>query len=263
MGQYCITVNERLAVIVPVYNEPRIRVTLDALYNQSHQNDTHHYVVDNGSTDETRTKIEEFVRRRDDFPLTILTENQKGTGAAADTGFRHAISDGFNVLARTDGDSAPMPTWTKRIVETFESLPNMRLLGGRMTALRDEQYRMGDDQLLRAAVFGARTVLALKHLDPNYLKIVTGANMATRACAYEQVGGMPRSSIDELDEDIHYSIKIAREFGQRAIRHDSTLLVATSMRRIRALGVVGTSIHHLFPGTRNGLNHTIDIRNEY
>lgn len=252
---------ERLAVVVPVYNEPRLEITLEALYGQIQQGDTHHYVVDNASTDDTRARIHAFTKKREDFPLTVLTEEQKGTGAAADTGFRQAIHDGFSLLARTDGDSTPMSTWTEHITETFAAKPAIQLLGGRITALRDEQYRLGDDQLLRAAVLGARTLLALKHLDPDYFRAVTGANMTTQASAYEQVGGMTRSSIDELDEDINYSLKITREFGWRAIQHDSRLQVATSMRRIRQSGVLGTAVHHLFPATRNKGDRIVDIRN--
>lgn len=100
---------EKLAVVVPVYNEPRIDRTLQGLYDQKQTDSTHHYIVDNGSTDETRAIIDKFMKQHEDFPLTVLEEEQKGTGAAANTGFRQAITDGNVLVARTDGDTVPLP----------------------------------------------------------------------------------------------------------------------------------------------------------
>ena len=96
--------NERLAIVVPFYNEPEIGRTLDGLFTQSYRRDVNHYLVDNGSTDNTRDVIEEFRKEHEEFPLKIIEEGQKGTGAAADTGFTAAIQDGFTWVARTDAD---------------------------------------------------------------------------------------------------------------------------------------------------------------
>lgn len=251
---------EKLAVVVPVYNEPSIARTLQGLYDQKNTENVHHYVVDNGSIDDTRARIDAFVAEHDDFPLTILEEEVKGTGAASDTGFRKAIDDGYGVVSRTDGDTVPAVHWTEGIARTTGKHPNVQLIGGRIVPLRDEFYRLGDGLLLPAAVTAARMVLAVGHMNRAYTKAVTGANMATRSAAYESVGGFERTSIEVLDEDVEYSLKIAQQFGLNAIKIDPKLEVATSMRRIREYGVAGVALHHLFPKLRKGLHKEIDVR---
>ncbi len=249
-----------LAVVVPVFNEPAIGRTLEALYRQDDRSGVRHYVVDNASTDGTRAEIARFLASHDGFPLTVLREDQKGTGAASDTGFRRAIADGCLLLARTDADSVPRPDWTRRIRRNFAARPDLALLGGRSVPLDDIHHRAGDALALPAASLVLRSALVAVHRDLDYFNVVAGHNLATRAPAYEKAGGFPRTSIDERDEDVEYSLRIARTFGRRAVTVDSGLVVATSMRRIRAYGFGRTALHHLVPGLRGRLARDTDIR---
>jgi glycosyltransferase involved in cell wall biosynthesis len=250
-----------LAVIVPVYNEEfSIAATLDALYRQEFTGTAEHVIVDNGSTDNTQAVIRRFAKEHDGFPLRVIEEPQKGTGAAADTGVCTTIENGATVVARTDADTVPRSNWTNIISSRFSGQTDMQLLTGRITALHDRNYRRGDSLLMPVSVRGARIALALSHLDAGYLRAATGGNMATRAQAYESVGGFPRTSIDKLDEDIAYSLQIARKFGRRAITIDNNLVVETSMRRIRAQGWGGTALHHLLPERRQRSGQQLDVR---
>ena len=249
-----------IAVVVPVYNEGRVADTLAALHGQQRRHEVHHYIVDNGSTDDTRARIDAFARTHDDFPLTVLEEATKGTGAASDTGFRRAIDDGYVIVARTDGDSMPTRDWTTRIDHALGAGLDIQLLGGRSTAMRDRYYRRADRVLLPLAVTGARLALSIQHRNGDYRRAVVGHNMATRARAYEMVGGFVRTAIDDCDEDVDYSLKIARVFGRAAIQIDPQLEVATSMRRVRTYGIAGTAFHHLVPARRVRRGRDIDVR---
>lgn len=252
---------EKIAVVVPAYNEPGIGATLRGLYEQNYRGESvHHFVVDNGSDDDTRDRIKAFTKYHEDFPLTVVEEAQKGTGAASDTGFRTAINQGYSIIARTDADTVPTPTWTSTIANNFNSTRKLQLLGGKVSPLHDEHYRLGDELLLPSGVKIARIALAIKNGDPHYLKAVLGCNMATTADAYQDVGGFERSSIDQMDEDIDYSLKIADQYGLSAIRIDPNLEVNTSMRRIREYGIAGTALHHLFPESRKNRKTGIDVR---
>lgn len=256
-----MSLHEKIAVVVPAYNEPDIHRTLKGLYEQKQRAEgTHHFIVNNASSDDTRERIEMFVHDHDDFPLTILDEQEKGTGAAVDTGCRAAIDKGYSVIARIDADTVPSPLWTSFISHDFHSDSGLQLLGGKIAPLRDEYYRLGDTLLLPAAIKAARVVLAIKNVDCNYLKAISGGNMATRADAYQAVGGVERSSIDEMDEDVDYSLKIAQRYGPAAITIDSRVEVQTSMRRIRKYGMIGTALHHLFPELRKNRQGGVDIR---
>lgn len=249
-----------LAVVVPAYNEQStITNLLSGLYKQQqlHGQSIHHYIVDNGSTDATRRSIDVWQQNHEGFPLSVIEEPEKGTGAACDTGFRTAIERGAAIMARTDADCVPAPDWEAKITRNFAARSRLQLLGGRTKAIHDGQYRIGDDTLIECAIWGARAVLSVKHMA-NYLKVINGGNMAIRANSYEAVEGMPRTSIDTADEDIVFSRRYLERYGMRSVRIDRSVIVATSMRRFRAYGLLGMVGHHLFPSQRQGKD--IDIR---
>ena len=253
-------VTDRLAVVVPVFNEPGIARTLDALRGQRDAADLRVYVVDNGSTDDTVQRVERFAADQPGLDVRILVEQQKGTGAACDTGFRAAIADGFTLVARTDGDSEPEADWTSRIRALFTHHPEVQLVGGTSVPLRDGYFRWGDDLLMPGALATLRVMMAVQHLDPAYLRFVAGHNMAVRSSAYLATGGIGRTSIDERDEDIDFSVRISRRLGLGAVRIDPRLRVATSMRRVRRYGLGLMGVHHLLPALRGRIVRTIDIR---
>ncbi|WDF34653.1 glycosyltransferase family 2 protein [Arthrobacter agilis] len=253
-------IRDRLAVVVPVFNEPDIPRTLDALRQQGDAADLRIYVVDNASTDATAQRVRDFADAHPSLDIVLLTERQKGTGAACDTGFRQAIADGFPIIGRTDGDSEPERDWSARIRRTFAEHPGVQLVGGTSVPLRDRHYRWGDTVLMTGALHLLRIMMAARHLDAAFLRFVAGHNMAVRSSAYLTAGGFARTAIDERDEDIDLSARISRRFGYRAVRIDPALRVATSMRRVRRYGVGMMGVHHLVPALRGKLIRTIDIR---
>lgn len=249
-----------LAVVVPAYNEQNtITNLLDSLYLQQRLGGqvVNHYIVDNGSTDATRGRIERWRQSHDGFPLSVIEEAEKGTGVACDTGFRKAIENGAEIVARTDADCRPTHDWEVRISRNFMERPQTQLLGGRTVAIRDREYRLGDDAIIEFAIWGARAVLSAKHMA-NYLKVINGGNMAIRGASYDEVGGFPRTSIDVYDEDVAFSRHYSMRYGMKSVRIDRNVVVATSMRRFRAYGLAGMVKHHLLPSLR--ANHEIDIR---
>lgn len=251
---------DRLAVVIPVFNEPDVTRTLDALLRQRDRADLHVYVVDNGSTDDTVHRVQHFADSHPALSLTILSEPQKGTGSACDTGFRRAITDGFTIVARTDGDSEPVEDWVARIRDLFAHHPEAQLVGGTSIPLRNGHYRWGDDVLMPVALRLLRIMIAAKHLDAAYLRFVAGHNMAVRSSAYLATGGFERTAIDKCDEDITFSARVCHRMGWGAVRIDPELKVATSMRRVRRYGVGMTGVHHLVPALRGKLIRIIDIR---
>jgi len=249
-----------LAIVVPSFNEETtITSLLASLYGQqrlSRQNVTH-IIVNNGSTDRTPEKIATWLKNHDGFPLTVIDEAMKGTGAASDTGFHAAIDGGAEVVARTDADCIPESNWAVKISNNFIKRPNLKLLGGRTVAIRDKYYRPGDDLFLGVAILGAQVALSIKN-RANYLKVAIGHNTAVLAESYDVVGGIPRISINDADEDVIFSRRYLEEYGMRGVRIDQNVIVATSMRRFRAYGYIGMVGHHLFPFQRKGKD--IDIR---
>ena len=96
-----------LFVVVPFYNEASgIAATLDALAAQSDK-DFALVLVDNASSDRSAEVAMAWASTHSDLRIELISEAEKGTGAASDTGFRHAIARGARFIARTDADCLP------------------------------------------------------------------------------------------------------------------------------------------------------------
>ncbi|MBU2666559.1 glycosyltransferase family 2 protein [Actinoplanes bogorensis] len=240
-----------LWVIVPAYNEAaRIGATLEALAAQT-DTDFTLLVVDNGSTDATRSTVENF---HGPFPTYVITEREKGVGCAVDTGFRHAIAAGAVHLARTDADCLPAPGWVAAARAALVS--SQGLACGRITARRDEHGPLG------RAFFRVLVTLAASfgrvrpaHRSSEYkapYRMHAGNNMAITASLYEACGGMPRRP---SPTDRTFLNRVRRTTP--AIVHSRHMVVANSTRRIKAYGVVGTARWYLDQGSGS---HSADPR---
>ena len=229
-------------VVIPCYNEEAwIGATLDALASQTLR-DFPLVLVDNGSTDGTRTVIEEHLRRGVFADAIVLSEPQKGTGCAADTGFRYAIDHGAEVICRTDADCLPRPTWLAEL-STAMAGGSLDAAGGRLL-IRTDDIAMSWWQLIPSRI-GIRLIRLLgpflrSNRGRGYLTryvLLPGPNVAIRAEAYLRCGGYPRRSFDHtyLDKDIANALRrVTRRIGyaRRAV-------VLYSERRTEAYGVVG------------------------
>lgn len=101
-------------VVVPVYNGLRtLPACIDALMQQTVVPRAV-WVVDNGSTDGTYEWLLE--RSKEQPQLRVLRESRRGQAAA-----RNAALPGVEaeVVAFTDADCVPEPTWLERLVEEY------------------------------------------------------------------------------------------------------------------------------------------------
>lgn len=233
-----------LWVVVPAFNEAaRIEATLDALAAQTDLGFTL-LVVDNGSTDGTAEAAQRFAARAP-MPVHVIREPEKGVGCAVDTGFRHAITHGARLLARTDADCLPRPDWVAAVRSGFARGAGM--LCGRISARRDEHGLLGRAGF-RMVVGIASTFGRFRpaHRDPAYLvpyRMHAGNNMAITATLYLASGGMPRRP---SPTDRTFLNRVRRQ--TTAIHHDRTMVVENSTRRLRAYGLRRTADWYLDRG---------------
>lgn len=104
-----------VSIVIPVYNDSNgIRITLDSLLSQSYPVENREIiVVDNGSTDETRDMIYQFVEAYD--RIHLLVENAvQGSYAARNKGIRNANEE---IIAFLDADVPVDHNWLERGVE--------------------------------------------------------------------------------------------------------------------------------------------------
>jgi cellulose synthase/poly-beta-1,6-N-acetylglucosamine synthase-like glycosyltransferase len=230
----------KLTVIIPVYNEEKtIRDTLLRLVSCRDQSfDV--VVCDNSSTDRTREIINDvlFVHQLD---WAVVTEERKGTGAAADTAAREAIRRGATHLARTDADCLPASDWVPSIRAAFAEKPVQFIAG--ISHPRTDDTNIGP---ARAAVLRLvnEVAMAFGRVRPSnfgrqfkgpYL-MVSGNNLAITAELYETVGGFTRTAIEEAHEDRNLIQAVRLVTNQYEFRRD--VIVHASARRIQAWGIV-------------------------
>lgn len=236
----------RLWVVVPAYQEEdRIDGTLRALAAQ-HDTDFTLLVVDNGSTDRTAGLVRAFAADAP-FPVHVLVEPEKGVGCAIDTGFRHAIAHGAELLARTDADCLPAPGWTA--AARAGMLASRGLVCGHIEARHDEHGPLGRRVFRTLVVLGAlfgriRPAHRRRHGYLVPYRMHAGNNMAITAALYEAVGGMPRRP---SPTDRTFVNRVRRH--TTAIVHRRDMVVQNSTRRIRAYGVLGTARWYLERGS--------------
>lgn len=229
-----------LWVVVPAYNEAAgIAATLHALSTQDDA-DFELVLVDNGSTDATLDALHAFASERPG--VHVITEPEKGTGAAADTGMRYACAHGARFLARTDADCLPARDWITRIRAAFDD--GLELVAGHLLPRTDDYpVPWWKRRLLMAAVSVASAFGKIRpgNRDPRYLGpyvMTPGCNLAITADLYLRAGGFPRTAIEDLHEDralVNAVRLLSRRYGRRR-----DVRVYGSIRRVHAWGLLRT-----------------------
>jgi glycosyltransferase involved in cell wall biosynthesis len=224
-------------VVVPCFNEARgIPATLAALAAQSDTGFTL-VVVDNASTDGSGAVVREFATRAP-FPVHLVHEAQKGTGAASDTGFRHAIARGARWIARTDADCVPHPQWVARLKQALVQ-DGLEFVAGRIAPRTDEGLSLAERCVLPVMIAMAERYGRFTRRGPQFRYpyfMAAGNNLAMAASLYEAAGGFPRTAIEDAHEDRELSERVRTLTARAAVRRD--IVVYNSVRRVRAYGFV-------------------------
>lgn len=231
-----------LWVVVPAYNEAAwVGATIDSLARQEGVELTV-LVVDNASTDDTEGAVRDAAERSPELDVRLLREDQKGTGAASDTGFRHAIAQGARVVLRTDADCVAAPDWARRMHAAIDG--GLDLVAGNLRQRADDGMgtRLGPvlvPVVLSLIRFVGR-VRPNNNDNPAYrtkFVVTPGASLGIRASTYLQSGGFPRTRIEDAHED--KAIVNAVRLVSDRIGFERRALVRFSNRRVARNGLLG------------------------
>jgi glycosyltransferase involved in cell wall biosynthesis len=118
----------QVSVVIPVYNDAKsLERCLEALTQQTYDPSQYEViVVDNGSTKIIPIESAVNIHPR----ATLVQELTPGSYAARNKGISVAKGE---VLAFTDADCIPSPTWLEKGVNTLMANPQCGLVGGRIT----------------------------------------------------------------------------------------------------------------------------------
>jgi glycosyltransferase involved in cell wall biosynthesis len=232
----------KLFITIPAYNEAKgFLSTLESLLLLDDQ-DFGVVICDNNSTDNTREIAETFIQKNN-LDWTVVTEVEKGTGAAADTAIRAAIRLGATHVARTDADCIPSKDWVSVIKRTFNE-SDVKMIAGNILPRTDDinvsAFRkfVLTNMVPLASWFGR---VRPSNKGPQYkgdYVMVAGCNVAITTDLYEEVGGFTRTRIEDAHEDralVNAVREVTADYG-----YFKESLIYCSARRVEAWGVVRT-----------------------
>jgi len=246
-----------LSVVVPFYNEERyIGDTLQALSSQADR-DFSLVLVDNGSSDDSTGVVSRWMSSTT-LDARLIAEPEKGTGCAADRGFRYAIAHGARWVARTDADCLPRPDWVGQLRRALDS-DGLEFVAGVIRPRADEMRRKPFERALLMLIILVASISArVRHRGREFrypFFLVAGNNLAITSSLYARAGGFPRTSIEEQHEDLALAEAVRRLTARAAHRGDA--VVYNSARRVRAYGYINTLRWYRNHGYRGG---EVDVR---
>jgi glycosyltransferase involved in cell wall biosynthesis len=201
--------NPLISVVIPALNEERfIERTLLSLMNQDFKN-YELIVVDNGSQDRTAQVAERFGAR-------VVFEPTEGVGYSRQAGFMVTEAP---IIATTDADTIVPPNWLSRILNEFDSDPELVAFGG-FHSLYNGPF---------LARFAVRYLIFIPWIFDRIFSggwTLSGANLAVRRKAFLQIGGFNTKL--NLGEDADLSQRLRHVGG---VKLDMGFRVETSGRR--------------------------------
>jgi glycosyltransferase involved in cell wall biosynthesis len=143
-------------------------------------------VVDNGSSDDTKNIVTAFCERQPNF--RYVEEPRTGLSIARNTGIAATRTE---IVAFTDDDAEPDPSWLERILGRFEEFPtNVGIVGGDVTPVWEaERPPWLSDYLLRPLSAGLKWSTEPRVLRPG--EWLVEVNSGYKKAALLQVGKFP------------------------------------------------------------------------
>ena len=125
-------VANRVSVVIPVLNAARTLPLLFDALDQLAPAPLEIFLVDNGSTNDGPTLMRSFAERTE-RTVKILEESKKSAAAARNTGIRAANGE---LVAFTDSDCSPDPTWLTNLASSFDD-PDVGAVAGRVVGAQE------------------------------------------------------------------------------------------------------------------------------
>jgi len=195
-----------VSVIIPAYNAAAtINETLAALEDQTYQGSLEIVVVDDGSTDSTKSIVEKHPRVRCFF------QPNAGPASARNLGVRKSSGE---VLLFTDSDCRPEPRWVEKMVAGF-SAPDIAVVAG--------SYGIANPRALLAQIIYQEIRYRHERLMPEFSRAFGSYNFAIRRGIFEAVGGFNAVYRRASGEDNDLSYKVLKSGGRIRFLKDAVV----------------------------------------
>ncbi|MEW4563911.1 glycosyltransferase [Bremerella sp. JC770] len=173
----------RISVVVCTYNNaPLVEKFLESLARQTLPTTAYEVIViDNNSTDNTKAVVSEIVERYPNFRYVL--EERQGLSHARNRGIDESHGD---IIAYTDDDAEPSSIWLERILDSFDSSPDIWCAGGRVVGL----WETSPPEWLSPCFHPALSLKDWGDLPRNleWPERVIGVNVAFRREVFQEIG---------------------------------------------------------------------------
>ena len=116
-----------ISVVIPMYNAENTIVTaLDSIKNQTYKCNYQILVINDGSYDNSKKKVEEYILENPKMNITLVNQANSGVSKARNEGLRRAEGD---YIALLDSDDEWLPEKIEKQIALFEKDNNIDLLG--------------------------------------------------------------------------------------------------------------------------------------
>jgi len=176
-------VNVLISVIVCTYNRAQgLRQTLESFEAmlESPQTNWELVVVDNNSTDQTKSVANEF-GAKGTLPVRYVFEPKQGLSNARNAGVSAALG---SIMAFTDDDCIVPQGWLNAIRREFEADPALAGIGGRV-----ELYNPHDAPVTIRPIRERIPFVSVSQL----FNMIVGCNMAFKREVFDKIGGFDPS----------------------------------------------------------------------
>jgi glycosyltransferase involved in cell wall biosynthesis len=235
----------KVSIIIPAYNEEKyIAKTLKAIASQEIK-PFEVIVVDNNSTDKTVSVANKFPG------VKVVSCKDPGANAARQAGF---IASSGDIIVTLDADCIPFPEWLTIGTKMLKQKKVVAVTG---------PYDFADQSLLLRAVMDTAQIVVwwpghilLRSLNHPF---TTGGNTFFKRKALEEIGGFDTSIVfhgDDVDTGNRLS-KVGK------VIYSPLLMVRTSARRFKELGLLNVTKQYMGPAIAKAFNKKIKIEPEH
>ncbi|WP_293899138.1 glycosyltransferase family 2 protein [Sphingobacterium sp. UBA5670] len=117
----------KISVVIPMYNAAKTIIqTIESVFTQTWKGDIEIIVVNDGSKDNSKTLVEEYIKARSIHNIVLVNQENAGVSRARNEGMRRCSGDWICLL---DSDDTWLPNKLERQLAILATDPTIDFLG--------------------------------------------------------------------------------------------------------------------------------------